>query len=289
MIDLSLNENPLGSSTKAWNAIQKAQAEINRYPDPFCSDLRHALAARFGVKPDQITVGNGADGIIMQLCLACLSERNEVIVSESSFPVYDQFAEVMRSSLIKIPLEEYRLDLDAMAEAVSDKTELVFVCNPNNPTGTIVSAAEVDAFIDRVPEKTLIILDEAYCELVDSEDFPDSMAYIREGRPNVMVLRTFSKVYGLAGIRLGYGFAAPEILARLEPVKEPFAVNRLAQAAGVAALEDKTFLEQTVASNHEGRLYLYNEFSRLELPYLESHTNFVLVDVGPRWPRSSRL
>lgn len=280
MIDLSLNENPLGSSPKAWDAIHKAHVELNRYPDPTCSHLRHALGAHFGVKPEQVTVGNGGDGVIMQLCLAYLHERNEVIVSRSSFPVYDQFAQVMRASLVKVPLRDYRLDLDAMAEAISDKTELVFVCNPNNPTGTIVTASEVAAFMDRVPERVLIVFDEAYRELVDSEDFPDTMAYIKDGRPNVMILRTFSKVYGLAGIRLGYGIAAPEILDRLEPVKEPFAVNRLAQAAGVAALEDRAFLEQTVASNHQGRLYLYGEFDRLNLPYLKSHTNFVLVDVG---------
>jgi histidinol-phosphate aminotransferase len=280
MIDLSLNENPLGPSPKACDAIERALDQLNRYPDPSCTRLRHALATRFGVKPEQITVGNGADGVIMQLCMAYLHEHNEVIVSRSSFPVYDQFAHVMRTSLVKIPLKDYRLDLKAMTEAISEKTELIFVCNPNNPTGTIVTASEVAAFMDWVPEHTLVVFDEAYRELVASDDFPDTMAYVREGRPNVMILRTFSKVYGLAGVRLGYGIAAPEILDRLEPVKEPFAVNRLAQAAGLAALEDKAFLEHTVASNQEGRLFMYREFDRLDLPYLESHTNFVLVDVG---------
>jgi histidinol-phosphate aminotransferase len=227
-------------------------------------------------------VGNGADNIIMQICLAYLDEGCEVIVSRSSFPVYDQFAHVMKATLIKTPLRDYRVDLEAMAGAINDKTELVFVCNPNNPTGTISTAAEVAAFMDQVPDRTLVVFDEAYYELVASDEYPDTLAYIREGRPNVMILRTFSKVYGLAGIRLGYGVATPEVLDPLERVKEPFAVNRLAQAAGLAALEDKAFLARSVATNHQGRLFLYREFDRLELPYLESHANFVLVEVGPQ-------
>jgi histidinol-phosphate aminotransferase len=282
MIDLSLNENPLGPSPKAWDAVEKARTQLNRYPDMVSARLRHALAEHLRVEPEQITVGNGADGIIMQICLAYLDESYEVIVSRSSFPVYDQFTEVMKASLIKVPLREYRLDLEAMAEAISDRTELIFVCNPNNPTGTIVTAAEVAAFMKRVPDRVLVVFDEAYCELVASDEYPDTLATIREGRPNVMMLRTFSKVYGLAGIRLGYGVAPPEVLAPLQRVKEPFAVNRLAQAAGLAALEDKAFLERSVAANHKGRLFLYREFDRLGLPYLESHTNFVLVEVGPQ-------
>lgn len=282
MIDLSLNENPLGSSPKALDAVARAHCRLNRYPDMSSSSLRHALAKRLRVEPEQIAVGNGADNIIMQICLAYLDESCEVIVSRSSFPVYDQFAHVMKAALIKTPLRDYRVDLEAMAGAINDKTELIFVCNPNNPTGTISTAAEVAVFMDRVPDHTLVVFDEAYCELVASDEYPDTLAYIREGRPNVMILRTFSKVYGLAGIRLGYGVAMPEVLDPLERVKEPFAVNRLAQAAGLAALEDKAFLAKSVAANHQGRLFLYREFDRLELPYLESHANFVLVEVGPQ-------
>jgi histidinol-phosphate aminotransferase len=282
VIDLSLNENPLGSSPKALDAVARAHGRLNRYPDMSSSRLRHALAKHLRVEPEQITVGNGADNIIMQICLAYLDEGCEVIVSRSSFPVYDQFAHVMKATLIKTPLRDYRVDLEAMAGAINDKTELVFVCNPNNPTGTISTAAEVAAFMDQVPDRTLVVFDEAYYELVASDEYPDTLAYIREGRPNVMILRTFSKVYGLAGIRLGYGVATPEVLDPLERVKEPFAVNRLAQAAGLAALEDKAFLARSVATNHQGRLFLYREFDRLELPYLESHANFVLVEVGPQ-------
>ena len=282
LIDLSLNENPLGPSPEAMAAVGEELARMHRYPDASAAGLRQALAERLRVEPEQIVIGNGADNLIMQLCLATLDRDTEVIVSRSSFPVYDQFAEVMKARLIKVPLRAYRLDLDAMAHAIGERTRLVFVCNPNNPTGTIVTRTEVAAFLDRVPDRALVVFDEAYAELVASAEFPDTLATIRGGRPNVMVLRTFSKVYGLAGLRLGYGVAMASVLAPLEGVREPFAVNRLAQAAGLAALRDTAFLEKTVAATHEGRLFLYDAFDRLGLRFIESHTNFVLVELGPQ-------
>ena len=284
MIELALNENPLGTSPKALAAIRQALSRLNRYPDAQSHTLRQALAAHLGpgIEPEQVIVGNGADGVILQTCMAYLEEESEVIVSRSSFFVYDMYTHTMRAKLIKTPLKDYGVDLEAMAGAIGDRTKLIFVCNPNNPTGTIVTADEVTAFMERVPDHVLVVFDEAYCELVASDAFPDTLQYIREGRGNVMVLRTFSKVYGMAGIRLGYGIAMPKVLAPLNKVKESFAVNLLAQAAGVAALEDEAFLARSVATNHAGRLYLYGEFERLGLRYLESHTNFVLVEIGPR-------
>jgi len=282
VIKLASNENPLGTSPKALAAIEQALPGLNRYPDGQSYHLRHALAEHLEVQPEQVTVGNGVDGIIMQTCMAYLDEDSEVIVSRSSFPVYDMYTHVMRATLVKTPLKNYGMDLEAMAQAVSDKTQLIFVCNPNNPTGTIVTADEVVAFMERVPDYVLVVFDEAYCELVASDQYPDTLKYIREGRNNVMVMRTFSKVYGMAGIRLGYAVAMPEILAPLNSVKEPFAVNLLAQAAGQAALEDEEFLRRSVAANHEGRLSLYREFDRLGLRYVESHTNFILVEIGPQ-------
>jgi len=182
---------------------------------------------------------------------------------------------------VKVPLKDYRLDLKGMAEAITDRTKIVFVCNPNNPTGTIVTADEVEGFLAEVPERVLVVFDEAYYEFVESLEYPDTLRYVREGRRNVMVVRTFSKVYGLAGLRLGYGVAHPDVLAPLWRVKEPFAVNRLAQVAGIAALEDEEFVRRTVEVNREGRHYLYRAFDRLGLFYVESHTNFVLVRIGP--------
>ena len=282
VIKLASNENPLGTSPKALAAIERVLHKLNLYPDAQCYYLRHALATRHGIEAEQVIVGNGADGVILQTCMAYLQEDSEVIVSRSSFPVYDIFTHTMRAKLIKTPLKQYGLDLEAMAEAINDRTKIVFVCNPNNPTGTIVTADEVTAFMERVPDHVLVVFDEAYYELVASDAYPDTFQYIREGWGNVMILRTFSKVYGMAGIRLGYGIAMPEILAPLNKVKESFAVNLLAQAAGMAALEDKAFLEKSVATNHAGRLYLYGEFERLGLPYVESHTNFILVEIGPQ-------
>lgn len=280
VIKLASNENPLGTSPKALAAIERALAHLNLYPDGQCYYLRHALAAHWGVSADQVAAANGADGIIMQTCLAYLDDDDEVIVSRSSFPIYDIYTHVMRAKLIKTPLKNYGLDLDAMAHAITDRTKLMFVCNPNNPTGTMLPAREIDALLARVPDRVLVVLDEAYFEFVDSAEYPDSMRYLREGRSNVMIMRTFSKVYGLAGIRLGFAIADPDLLSPLFQVKEPFAVNALAQAAGIAALEDEEFLKQSVAQNHAGRLYLYGEFERLGLFYVKSHTNFVLVRVG---------
>jgi histidinol-phosphate aminotransferase len=168
-----------------------------------------------------------------------------------------------------------------MAAAIGERTKIVFVCNPNNPTGTIVRQSEVEAFMAKVPDRVLVVFDEAYFEFVDATDFPQTLEYIRQGRKNVMILRTFSKIYGLAGIRLGYGIAAPEILASLNKVKEPFAVNLLAQAAGRAALTDDRFLADTLTANRKGRWYFYRQLDRLGLHYVESHTNFVLVEIGP--------
>jgi histidinol-phosphate aminotransferase len=283
VIKLASNENPLGPSPLAVAAIEDALSKLNYYPDGQSYDLVRALAEHLGpgIQPEHVAVGNGADGIIMQTCMAFLDEASEVIVSRSSFPVYDIYVNVMRAKLIKTPLKDFRLDLEAMAQAITGDTKLIFVCNPNNPTGTIVTAPEVATFMERVPDHVLVIFDEAYFELVDSAAYPESIAYVREGRENVMIMRSFSKAYGIAGIRLGYAIAMPQVLAPLHRVKEPFAVNLLAQAAGVAALSDKAFLQKTVATNDDGRRFLYAAFDRLGLRYLKSHTNFILVEFGP--------
>lgn len=280
VIKLASNENPLGPSPRAVRAIREELEHVNLYPDAQSHDLRHALADFLDVEMDFVAAANGADGIILQVCLAYLGEDSEVVVSRSSFPVYDMYTHIMRARLVKTPLKGYGIDLDAMAEAVTARTKVVFVCNPNNPTGTVVTADEVEAFMDRVPDHVLVVFDEAYYELVDDADYPETLGYVREGRPNVLVVRTFSKVYGLAGIRLGYGVAIPQVLEPLNRVKEPFAVNLLAQAAGIGALEDEGFLKTTVELTRRERRYLYAEFDSLDLEYVPSHTNFILVKIG---------
>jgi len=282
VIKLASNENPMGPSPKAVAAVKEALHLLNSYPDGQSYYLRRALASRLGVQPEQVTVGNGADGIIMQTCLAYLDDESEVIVSQSSFPVYDIYTHVMRARLIKTPARNYGLDLDAMASAITCKTKIIFVCNPNNPTGTMNTAAEVEALMEKAPDHVLVVFDEAYYEFVDSAEYPETLRYIHEGRKNVLIMRTYSKIYALAGIRLGYAVADPDILAPMHKIKEPFAVNLLAQVAGIAALEDDEYRKATVAANHAGRLFLYREFERLGLFCVRSHANFVLVRVGPQ-------
>lgn len=284
VIKLASNENPLGASPRALAAMETALPQVNLYPDGQSYYLVHALADFLGpgIAAEQVTVGNGEDGIIIQACLAYLDEDSEAIVSQSSFPVYDIYINVMRAKLVKTPLKDFRLNLEAMARAINENTKLIFVCNPNNPTGTLTTADEVSAFIADVPKHVLVVFDEAYYELVDSNAYPDTLEYIRQGYGNVMIMRSFSKCYGLAGIRLGYAIAMPEILASMKRIKAPFAVNRLAQAAGIAALEDKEFLRAYVAANDAGRRFLYAAFDRLGVRYLRSHTNFVLVEIGPQ-------
>ena len=286
VIKLASNENPLGVSPKALKAIREAASQAHLYPDAASYDLRSAISAHFGVSIDEVAVGNGADDLILQISMAYLEDEDEVVISRSSFPIYDSYAAAMRAKIVKTPLASgYRIDLDAMADAITDRTKLVVACNPNNPTGTIVTAGALDTFVRCIPEKVLIVVDEAYIEMVDSDFFPDALQYVREGRPNLVVLRTFSKVYGLAGIRLGYAFAEPATIAALLRVKMIFNVSVVAQAAGIAALQDAEFLRRSVEANRVGRDRLCRGFDRLGLEYAESHTNFVLVRIGARATR----
>jgi len=282
VIKLASNENPSGSSPKALEAIAAALPQLNLYPDGSSHDLRLALADRFGFTLDQVAIGNGADDLILQLSMAFLEDGDEVVVSRSSFGMYDIYVHAMRAVLVKTPLAPgYRIDLDAAADAITDRTKIVYVCNPNNPTGTISTASELDRLLARLPDHVLCVVDEAYVEMVDSDEYPDALAIVRDGRPNLLVLRTFSKVYGMAGIRLGYGFGHTEVVGALAKVRAAFTVNRLAQAAGIAALDDEAFVHESVEMNRQGRGQLCEAFDRLGLEHAESHTNFVLVKIGP--------
>ncbi len=282
VIKLASNENPLGVSPLALTAMRDAISRLNHYPDGAGFALRSALAEHFHLTLSQVAIGNGADDLILELSMAFLEDDDEVVTSRSSFPMYDIYTAAMRARMVKTPLtDSWGLDLDAMADAVTDRTKLVYVCNPNNPTGTIVDADALESFLAKIPERVLVVLDEAYAEMVDSERFPNSLRYVREGRPHVVVLRTFSKVYGLAGIRVGYAFAAPEVVSTLFKIKPPFNVNILAQAAGIAAIQDHAFVLRSVAENQAARRSLCRAFDRLGLEYAESHTNFVLVRIGP--------
>ncbi len=282
VIKLASNENPLGASPKAVEAMNRALKQINRYPDGDCYALRQALAQHHHLPMEQIRVSNGADGLIRETCMAYLDENCDVIVSRSSFPIYDKYVLAMRARLIKTPLKNFGLDLFAMSNSINNRTRIIFVCNPNNPTGTIIHRNELDAFLTDVPQHILVVLDEAYYEFVDSQYFPNSIRYVLSGSPNIIILRTFSKIYGIAGIRLGYGMGHQAIFHSIDRVREAFGVNLLAQAAGIAALEDEEFVKASVEDNKNGRKYLYQEFDRLDIAYIPSHTNFILAELGPK-------
>ncbi|MBC7325009.1 MAG: aminotransferase class I/II-fold pyridoxal phosphate-dependent enzyme, partial [Moorella sp. (in: Bacteria)] len=192
---------------------------------------------------------------------------------------YEFAAQVMAGKAVKVPCRSFRHDLKAMAKAITPRTRLLFICNPNNPTGTIVGQMMVDSLLKEVPPSILVVLDEAYAEYVTAEHYPDSLAYVRQGRPNVIVLRTFPKIYGLAGLRVGYGLAVPEIIRDLNRVREPFNVNLLAQAAALAALKDEAHLKKSREVNSEGKQYLYSQFAEMGLAYVPTEANFIFVDV----------
>lgn len=282
VVKLASNENPLGPSPKAVAAVQAAASKMHIYPDGAAHDLRTALSRKFGIATNQIIVGNGSDELIHLLGLVLLDEDSEMMMGDPSFSRYDAAAHLAPAKLVKVALDgNYRHDLPAMAKAVTGKTRLIWVANPNNPTGTVVRKADVDAFLNDIPEDVVVVLDEAYFEFAaDLPDFPDSLDYIKAGRPNVVGLRTFSKAYGLAGIRVGYGFAPFAIADAIERAREPFDVNSLAQVAAVAALEDDEHIQRTVETNRRGLASLAGAFEAVGAKPMESFANFVFADLG---------
>ena len=282
VVKLASNENPLGPSPKAVAAVREAAGRMHVYPDGAAYTLKTALAERFGVGVRQVIVGNGSDELIHLLGLVLLEEGDEMMMGDPSFSRYDAAAHLAPARLVKVPLDgEYRHDLSAMARAVTDRTRLVWIANPNNPTGTVVRKAEVDRFLSDVPDDVVVVLDEAYYEFAEGlDDFPNSLDYIQAGRPNVVGLRTFSKAYGLAGIRVGYGFAPDAIADAIDRAREPFDVNALAQVAAVAALDDDEHLRNTVETNRRGLKALADAFREVGARPLESYANFVYADLG---------
>jgi histidinol-phosphate aminotransferase len=282
VIKLASNENPLGPSPKAVEAVRLAAERMHIYPDGASFSLKSALSKRFSIPPNQIIVGNGSDELIHLLGLLYLAgPAHEMIMGDPSFARYDSVAHLSDSKLVKVPLDsEYRHDLVAMSRAITENTRLVFVANPNNPTGTVVSKTDLDSFVSDLPPFVTLILDEAYSEFATGAvDFPDSLDYIREGK-NVVGLRTFSKAYGLAGIRVGYGFVQPEVSDAIDRAREPFDVNSLAQAAAIAALEDGDHLSRTMENNTAGMIKIEAAFRTVGAKPMESYANFVFADLG---------
>lgn len=278
VIKLASNENPFGCSELAKQAIVDELANTSIYPDGAAVALTAELAKQLGVDADQIIFGAGSDEVILMLARAFLVPGDETIMADETFPQYKHNAEIENAVVIEVPLKDGRHDLPAMLARVTERTKIVWICNPNNPTGTIVTREELDAFMAEVPAHVLVVLDEAYCEYIDDASYPDGIDYVKKYR-NIISLRTFSKIYGLASLRIGYGVGRPDIIRFINQVREPFNTTRYAQAAAQAALNDPAFIEQCRAANSEGIAYLTEQFDRLGLSYFPAYGNFVMVDV----------
>lgn len=280
VIKLASNENPLGPSRKALRAMKAALAEVHLYPESSCHYLVQKLSQQLDFPANQIVIGNGSNEIIELLARGFLNEGDEVISSETSFLVYPILAQVCGAKYVTVPMKDYRYDLEGIAKVITNRTKIIFIANPNNPTGTYVTSAEVDLFLSKVPNDVLVCFDEAYVDFVDAPNFPKSLTYLKQGRKNVLVFRTFSKAFGLAGVRIGYGVASPELVGYFHKIRQPFNVNSIAQVGATAALDDKFFLWRTKHLVSSGRKYYYKICRKLGVRVLPSQANFVLIDTG---------
>ncbi len=277
IIKLASNENPLGPSPKALAAMTEALKSAHFYPDGGGFYLREAIAAKFGLERAQVILGCGSNEIIEFIGHAFLQPGDEVVVARHAFIVYKLVATLFGATVIEVPDPHFAHDLDAMAAAITPRTRVVFITNPNNPTGTLASQAEIERFMLKVPERVVVVFDEAYFEFLQNP--PDTVRYVREGR-NVVVLRTFSKIQGLAGLRVGYGFAKPALIEVLQKTRQPFNVNSIAQTGALASLADEEHQRRTRELTDAGRDFLQREFTAMGLEFVPSFANFVLVKVG---------
>ncbi|MDO8585706.1 MAG: histidinol-phosphate transaminase [Armatimonadota bacterium] len=278
IIKMASNENALGPSPRAIEAMRRALNDVALYPDGSCFSLRLAVAKHCDVEPDNLIFGNGSDDIIHMIGLTFLRDEDECVQGDVTFSQYETCAVLNNSCCRMAPVKDFTYDVDAMARLVNEKTKLIFIANPNNPTGTMVAHDEVQRLLDRLPERCVLVMDEAYYEYVERDDYPRSIEWVKQGR-NVIVLRTFSKVYALAGLRVGYGIARREIIKYVERVREPFNVNSVAMAGAIASLEDPEQVARSRAFNSAGKRYLYAEFDRMGLKYSPTEANFIWVDV----------
>lgn len=283
---LASNENPLGPSRLAVKAVQKAAKSSYFYPDSNSWELRQALAKKFRQKPENVMFGSGSDELIEVIAKVFLTPQDEIVVSDHAFIRYKMAGELLGSKVVQVPMKDYAHDLDAMLAAVNSKTKAVFIANPNNPTGTYNADAEFARFIQGLAAKPLentplVVMDEAYYEYARTiPDYPETLDYLSR-YPNLVILRTFSKIYGLAGLRVGYGFASKEVVDYIDRVRPPFNVNIAAQAASVASLKDAKQVSRSVKLVRKEMQYICSELKKLQVPYVPSAGNFLLVETEP--------
>lgn len=276
VIKLASNENPLGPSKKAVKAAAAAVKTVSLYPDSSAYYLKKALAKKLKVNPGQLMIGNGSNELEQLLAEAFVEPGDEVLFSEASFVVYQIVTDIAGGTAVVAPHKDFRHDIDAFISRLSEKTKLVFLCNPNNPTGSVITKQEFEKFMASAPARTIVVLDEAYFEYVKDKDYPDGLKYLSK-YPNLIVLRTFSKIYGLAGLRIGYGVADTDIVEIMERVRAPFNANAVAQAAAIAALTDKAHVTRTVKVNEAGKKYLYQELKKIGIDYVPTQANFIFL------------
>jgi len=279
IIKLASNENALGPSPLAVEAMKRAACLMHRYPDGSAYHLRNALAEKLKVDPAQILVGNGSNELIEFIGHVFLETGVDMVMAEYSFAIYRLVAGMFQAGVISVPMRNYTHDLDAMLDAITSETKIVFIANPNNPTGTIVGSDDLDRFMSRVPDNVVVCIDEAYIELLPAELQLDTLKYVKNGC-NVILLRSFAKSYGLAGLRVGYAVAQEDAIALMQRVRQPFNVNSMALAAAQAALKDETHLRKTRKMIQEGFLFFEEHLSQIGVPYVPSVVNFLLVEVG---------
>ncbi len=279
LIKLASNENPLGPPEKVLAAISREHGNLARYPDGGAFYLKQKLSERLDVAPEMITLGNGSNDVLEMLARSFLGPGTEAIVSQHCFVVYPLLTKALGANLVEIKTRNFRPDLDSTLKSINKKTRMIFLANPNNPTGTWISKKEITRFMNNLPRSILVILDEAYYEYVNSHDYPDGIDLQREYE-NLIVTRTFSKAYGLAGLRIGYSVSNPEIAELMNRIRQPFNVNSLSLVAAGLALDETDFLKESISINEDGMKFLEQTFSRLDLQYIPSAGNFLTVDLG---------
>jgi len=274
---LASNENALGPSPKALSVLRDEANTLNRYPDGNGTALKHSLAQKYGITADRIMLGNGSDELIALLVKTVMAPGDDAIIATPSFSIYETAVTAGFGNAIIVPLTDCHYDLSAMAKAITPRTRLLFICNPNNPTGTIVNGEQLLSFLHQIPKHVLVVVDEAYGEYVTTPDYPDIIGLQSQGHP-LVVLRTFSKIYGLAGLRIGYGIASPTVIETMNKIRLPFNTNTLAQRAALAALQDDDHINASRAMNLTGKALFYDTFTQLGLPFTHSEANFVYVN-----------
>jgi histidinol-phosphate aminotransferase len=277
IVKLASNENPLGPSPKAVLAMRAALEKGHLYPEGSCIYLRKAIATKLGLATENVILGNGSNEVLEFLGHAFLNPCDDVVTSQYAFVVYKLIATSFGARTIEVPSPDYQQDLDRILAAITRKTRLIFIPNPNNPTGTLLSQQAIDRFMSHVPERIVAVFDEAYFEFIDHP--PDTLRFVREGR-NIVVLRTFSKIHGLAGLRIGYAVGPAELIEVLHKTRQPFNVNSIAQVGALAALRDDEHLRETKRAIDEGRAYLHEQFPKMKIPFVPGTANFVMVNVG---------